>query len=866
MKLSMVYARFYKSFNFDHHRKAHPDAQARPWETIQGDWYPYVEIPIHALVTTVVGANESGKSHLLNAIEIAISGQGFRHQDLCRYCDFFNVERGNDFWPHLGVAWEDVTPAECEALRRDIPDAPARFDSFLMFREGPNRLDIHVPDGRGSFDRFEMNREAASFGQSILPKPFRIHSNVGLPGALPIAEIVPPDDDRRPSSRAQRRGLIEIAEKVMDNWLTAPGEFPQRLADLGPALAGMLSKVDQATTADPDERRLSYDLARRLLIQLGNVEPARLRELSEFLALGEDGHAAALATSINAQLERRLNFPRFWVQDKDFQILVTPHERELVFTIRDRTGTQYTFDERSAGLKYFLSYFIQSQTHEPDPSRSEILLMDEPDAYLSAEAQQDLLKIFTAFAVPDEDARPVQVVYVTHSPFLLDKNHAERIRVLQKGNGSEGTRVIRNASQNHYEPLRSAIGAYVGETAFIGACNLLVEGVADQVLLAGMSRVVQRSGPIGESEALDLNRLVLVPCGSASHVPYMLYLVRGRDSDIPPVLVLLDSDSSGNDAMAVLRTDPTMSRLINPDFLMQVGDLGLDAIAGRPILEPEDLIPPELAAAAAARYFEQVSRFREGGAVEFDAATVAAAFADGAGIFDALKDVARGEGAHIDKIGFARAVVEICEEPPMPLLQHVETLASRMRALFAQLNQRRRRAEQERLREKATAKVERQRRIFVRDHPRGATKEQAVFLFERIEEALDQSLDAEAIRKELLALKHRFGLDGEALDPVPKFSDFLSRLAVLKDSLAIASGLAAASPPPQPARPGNRAPARAKRTVREPGASGAPATKTRRRNDASPDDQLATEPAARTRRPRLPAKSRGGAADGGLES
>ena len=796
MKLSKVYARFYKSFNFDHHRKAHPEAEALPWEMIDGDWYPYVQIPIHALVTTVVGANESGKSHLLNAIEIAISGEGFKHQDLCRYCDFFNVERGNDFWPHLGVAWEGVTPAERDAIRSEIPGAPAQFDSFLLFREGPNRLDVYIPGRGGKLELFTLDDKAGSFGQSVLPKPFRIHSKVGLPGALPITENVAPENGRRPTSRAQRRGLLEMAETVLDSWRSAPGEFPQRLPSLATNLVGMLSKVEQETITDPEERRLSYDLARRLLIQLGNVEPARLRELSEYLALGEDGHAAALASSINAQLERRLNFPRFWVQDKDFQIVVTPHERELVFTIRDRTGTQYTFDERSAGLKYFLSYFIQSQTHEPDPDRPEILLMDEPDAYLSAEAQQDLLKIFTAFAVPDDDARPVQVVYVTHSPFLLDKNHAERIRVLQKGNGSEGTRVISNASQNHYEPLRSAIGAYVGETAFIGACNLLVEGVADQVLLAGMSRVVQRSGPIGESEVLDLNRLVIVPCGSASHVPYMLYLVRGRDSDIPPVLVLLDSDKSGNEAMTVLRTDPTMSRLVDPDFLMQVGDLGLDAVAGRSVAEPEDLIPPELAAAAAERYFEQVSRFREGGAVVLDATALAAAFDGGAGIFDALKGVAKASGAHIDKIGFARAVVEICEAPSGALATHVDTFAGRMRALFAQLNQRRRRAEQERLREKATAKVERQRRIFVRDHPRGATKEQAVFLFERVEEALDQSLDAEAIRKELLALKHRFGLDGEALDPVPDFPGFLSRLAVLKDSLAIASGRAGDAPPP----------------------------------------------------------------------
>jgi AAA15 family ATPase/GTPase len=71
MKLSRVYARFYKSFNYDHHRKAHNEAEARAWEKIGDLWYPYIEVPIDSKITTIVGANESGKSHLLGAIRIS---------------------------------------------------------------------------------------------------------------------------------------------------------------------------------------------------------------------------------------------------------------------------------------------------------------------------------------------------------------------------------------------------------------------------------------------------------------------------------------------------------------------------------------------------------------------------------------------------------------------------------------------------------------------------------------------------------------------------------------------------------------------------------------------------------------------------
>src|SRR3712207_7159707 len=46
--------------------------------------------------------------------------------------------------------------------------------------------------------------------------------------------------------------------------------------------------------------------------------------------------------------------------------------------IRDRTGKSYSFDERSDGLKYFLSYFVQYLAHEPTTdAKSEVLLRSE---------------------------------------------------------------------------------------------------------------------------------------------------------------------------------------------------------------------------------------------------------------------------------------------------------------------------------------------------------------------------------------------------------------------------------------------------------------------------------------------------------
>ena len=165
----------------------------------------------------------------------------------------------------------------------------------------------------------------------------------------------------------------------------------------------------------------------------------------------------------------------------------------------------------------------------------------------------------------------MQVVYVTHSPFLIDKNHGERIRVLEKGDGEEGTRVVSNAARNHYEPLRSAFGAFVAETTFIGNCNLMLEGQADQVLLAGISSLARRLGSTGET--LDLNTLSLVPSGGAEHIPYMVYLATGRDVDTPAVTVLLDSDAEGDGIAEELKRGYRDRRLIDDEFVIQIGDL-----------------------------------------------------------------------------------------------------------------------------------------------------------------------------------------------------------------------------------------------------------------------------------------------------
>jgi energy-coupling factor transporter ATP-binding protein EcfA2 len=777
MRLSKAFARFYKSFNFDHVRKL--DSKDRlPWEFFRGQYFPYVAVPLDGRITTIVGANESGKSHLLSAIRKAITGRGIEPRDLCRYSPFFGVAQGQRCSPHVGVAWDDINEDEAIEIAK-IACSQLRFDRFLMFREAPDALTLWLPDGQDWKD-FQLDPTAAAHLAAILPQPFEIKPEIAIPNAIPLAYLLEGENAAAVDlSRDGARQLIESVPSLRNLFGSDGGQIAANSTKifslLKPALQGAPDVLDR-------NKLDSLDLGRRLLIELGNIDPSSLMELARAVDDGDDGYASALVRSMNLQLDRQLNFRRYWVQDRDFGLRVVIRHRELAFTITDRTGTEYMFSERSSGLRYYLSYLVQAQVHRPTSSRETILLMDEPDTYLSAEAQQDLMRVLRDLAEPPREREPIQVIYVTHSPFLLDKNHAERIRVLEKGTVSDGTRVVPNVNRNHYEPLRTAFGAFVGETAFVGAVNLLVEGPADQILLAAAAGAIRERSPRVEDDSLDLNRMVIVPCGSAGEVPHTLFRVRGQGSDKPATVILLDSDKPGLDAKKALLEDQMLKRNISPELVLDLASIGAES--GWPaVIEIEDLVPPVLAHAAVAEVVDEVMRFREGPRPAFSREDIEAAIAEGGPLIDAINRVVGPTGGKINKVDFARAIARIIErrDKRAPAAD-VTLFLDRMRALFRVVNTARRQAERESGTERLDTLVEQRARLFKMDYPAHARREQGRIVLDDIEANLDQSVEADAIRNDILTLRRQYELDGEAGELIEPYAEFLEALAGLKHS------------------------------------------------------------------------------------
>lgn len=782
MILRTAYVRFYRAFNYDYLRKRHPGAKPDPWDDMEdGTFYPYVRLDIDPELTAVVGANESGKSQLLQAIECALGKAPTEPADFCRYSVYFTVAEEMRL-PHFGLHFENLTEEEVAVLSNVIgPSDLTTGGSFRLFRTKPDAVTIYVGE-----QPFEVNNPSPLEG--ILPTVFRIDAGRAIPNSVPIAFILARGEQDEPDPGPPRQHRLAVLGPMVENATELFGALhnAESFANAFQGIFGDTNPIPQNTDTTSGDHRKQLNLAFDLLVTVGGINLSAFSELRKALDSGDEGLANGIVASMNEQLALSLNLPRWWSQDDHFQLAITVRDFDISFTIKDRTGSEYSFAERSSGLKYFLSYLVQFLAHMKDRRRGELLLMDEPDAYLSNQGQQDLLRLLQEFALPSEAGPRGQVLYVTHSPFLVDKNRADRIRVLDKGARDEGARVVRDVGRNHFEPLRTALGSFVGETAFIGNCNIILEGTVDQVYLAGMSDLLKRAGA-ASTECLDLNRVTLVPAGSASHVPYMTFLARGRDTNRPAVIVLLDGDEAGDQAAKDLqRGGPRYKQLIPAGYVLQIKS-GLEpAITsdrpGGPV-DIEDLIPVDIGIEAAKSYLDELG----GCDLAFPSTDdIRCSLSETNGIFKAIRDslVQAGSDIHLEKLGFARHAIAACEKN-----NHAgaNDMRERFAALFSHLTAMQRKAERERERESIAARVDRAVATFLRDRLTVATKADVAMLIERIEAVIDVDAEGDALVRDLRRLRQEFELDrnlSEEINDIPTLKD---RLEALKYAEVLAS-------------------------------------------------------------------------------
>lgn len=771
MLISAVEVRFFRSFNYDYEAKFKGQREQRTWEQTPIGWYPYIRVPIESDLTAIVGANESGKSQLLKVVKTAIGHEPISRSDFCRYSELYSVQTNEVRSPEFGITFK----AEASDDPLDI-ESIGKAREFTLYRPGTDRVFVALRD-----ERIELSDAEMATLEARLPTILELKTNLAIPDDVSYAELL--GEVRQPiHDRKQRGSVLEMLSSLQD------GIAPD------PTVTAIVTALSGKLDDDSPERRkraAEASLARQLLVDGAKIDPNSFADLRSAMRVGNEGEIASLIGAMNRAIRENLNFQRWWSQDQDFDLLVEARDDELAFLIQDRTKARYSFDERSMGLRFFLSYFVQLRAHSLQGRKPDVLLLDEPDAYLSSIGQADLMRVLQNYATPEDGSRRSQVIYVTHSPFLVDKNAPHRIRVLDKGSETEGTRVVRDAANNRYEPLRSSLGESIAETAFIGGKNLFVEGRVDQILLVGLSaHLAKRSG--STAGVLNLNDVTVVAADGADAVPYMVYLARGRDSIKPPCVALLDGDKSGQEAERLLRRGEARKRRILADrFILRLDTWGSsDGIAvddGVLLLEIEDLVPVVLAHRAALNYFARFGQLTETDLASFTAASIAVNITNHEGhLWDSIDASYRTAfpDDHIEKAGWAREIVSLLsQDPDVP---GADLLRERFGKLLSRLDHL---LDDAAVEEYAGRKDDRLRRIvknFELNYSDAISKHDAGRLLRQMDSALGESRFRDSLTPKIEQIGREFELDDLSSIQVPRFVDFRAKVLAFGQSERLA--------------------------------------------------------------------------------
>ena len=181
---------------------------------------------------------------------------------------------------------------------------------------------------------------------------------------------------------------------------------------------------------------------------------------------------------------------------------------------------------RSRGFIWFFS-FLAWYGDVREKGDNVILLLDEPGMSLHGKAQEDLLRYFET-----EIKGKHQLIYTTHSPFMVDPAKFNRVRIVQDlsvEDGPEpppekmGTKVLTDvleATGDSLFPLQGALGYDIYQTLFVGPNSLVVEGVSDLLFLQGVSGLLEEQKRTGLDDAWTIT-----PVGGSDKIPTFVALL-----------------------------------------------------------------------------------------------------------------------------------------------------------------------------------------------------------------------------------------------------------------------------------------------------------------------------------------------------
>lgn len=462
-------------------------------------------------VTALIGTNESGKTNILLPLwklNPADDGGIDLQDDLPR--DKYHIYRDATPKPVFVRAKYSLTEAEMAELSNIGECVPKQVAEVIVSRDFDGNYTWEFPQ-EGDVPEGELplseKEDVITFIKSNMPK-YVYYSNYGnLDSQIYLPQVIQNIDKTG-------LGVKETAKaRTLKTLFKFVNLSPQEITSMGAETGGTPNTTQIEATARKKKERE---------ILLSSASTSFTRSFNEWWRQGD----------YDFKFKADGSYFRIWVSDS-----LRPEPIEL--------------EARSTGLQWFFSFYlvflVESELHH----QNAILLLDEPGITLHPLAQKDLFVFFENLALNN------QIIYTTHSPFMVDSNHLERVRSVYIDD--TGKTVVspdlraaerqkgKNQPQSIY-PAHAALGLSISDTLLVNCNPVLVEGESDQLYLSALKNLLISKGKIS-----PLRELVFIPTGGVKGIKATSAILSGVNEMNPPIL--LDGDKPGVKTAAELKAD-----------------------------------------------------------------------------------------------------------------------------------------------------------------------------------------------------------------------------------------------------------------------------------------------------------------------
>ena len=233
------------------------------------------------------------------------------------------------------------------------------------------------------------------------------------------------------------------------------------------------------------------------------------------------------------------NFSDIYTQET-IELSLQKDGSKIVINIFDKNDKDYSKkpSQRSQGFQWFLAFYLVLNSKKCKDNT--ILLIDEPGLFLHAKAQEDILNYF-------ETKIHNQIIYTTHSPFLIDVNNMHRVRfAINNRDDNNGTKIINKyyavSDFDTITPLITAIGYNIAKNPleFGHGLNIITEGITDRYYLLSFMKLLN----------IENTNIHIIPSKGVSQIHYLVSIALGWGIDFK---ILMDNDKAAKDAKKELK-------------------------------------------------------------------------------------------------------------------------------------------------------------------------------------------------------------------------------------------------------------------------------------------------------------------------